>query len=488
LWKKVTPSSGVNVKTYYYLRDAQGNVMANYQHYTEEEEILFVATEHPIYGSSRIGVENRIDTLYKDGNYNPAWYNNDKCVRNLGLKSIELSNHLGNVLVTISDKKVYTLVSTNIVFEPEITTITDYYPFGSAMNTRSYSSGAYRYGFNGKELDKNEEGMGGGGSTYDYGFRIYNPALGKFLSVDPLSASYPWYTPYQFAGNIPIVAIDIDGLESKIIIQETQTDGTVKLVNTSEYSTKKVTVTAGYGAVASIDVNNKGPLGAGTYTITKNTDGTFTETWVPDEGNPVDAFTQNNVDGTRWTDNTKTDAKEMYMNRLQGRLVEAMAEDMVYNEQLKKISNPTQEQKIELSNQVKNDITVLETDNVGLKGKFATFINKEVAAKYTKNWKKKNKDIAASSADKASGHKSNYEYTGPEYCNSNYCPKYYDGDYSSTDDVGMQIGIVKEGWFDHGLEAFDVVVKENSGQKTNLGAGNAAAVKNYIEESNKPKP
>lgn len=55
--------------------------------------------------------------------------------------------------------------------------------------------------------------MGGGSSTYDYGFRIYNPNLGKFLSVDPLMKSYPWYTPYQFAGNKPIIAIDIDGLE-----------------------------------------------------------------------------------------------------------------------------------------------------------------------------------------------------------------------------------------------------------------------------------
>jgi len=70
---------------------------------------------------------------------------------------------------------------------------------------------AYRYGFNGKEKDA--EGMGGGGSTCDYGFRIYNPALGKFLSVDPLTKSYPWYTPYQFAGNKPINCIDLDGLE-----------------------------------------------------------------------------------------------------------------------------------------------------------------------------------------------------------------------------------------------------------------------------------
>jgi len=76
----------------------------------------------------------------------------------------------------------------------------------------------YRYGFNGKEKDKGEEGMGGGGSTYDYGFRIYNPGLGKFLSVYPLYKSYPWFTPYLFAGNGPILNIDVDG--NKIQVKE----------------------------------------------------------------------------------------------------------------------------------------------------------------------------------------------------------------------------------------------------------------------------
>ena len=33
------------------------------------------------------------------------------------------------------------------------------------------------------------------------------------LSVDPLTKSYPWYTPYQFTGNSPILFIDLDGLE-----------------------------------------------------------------------------------------------------------------------------------------------------------------------------------------------------------------------------------------------------------------------------------
>ena len=80
------------------------------------------------------------------------------------------------------------------------------------MVARSYSSSQqYRFGYNGKELDS--EGMCGSGATYDYGFRIYNPNIAKFLSVDPLSKSYPMLTPYQFASNSPISGIDQDGLE-----------------------------------------------------------------------------------------------------------------------------------------------------------------------------------------------------------------------------------------------------------------------------------
>ena len=68
----------------------------------------------------------------------------------------------------------------------------------------------YRYGFNGKEKDQvGEWGL----NHYDYGFRIYNPALGRFLSVDPLTRGFPELTPYQFASNTPIDGIDLDGLE-----------------------------------------------------------------------------------------------------------------------------------------------------------------------------------------------------------------------------------------------------------------------------------
>ncbi len=74
------------------------------------------------------------------------------------------------------------------------------------------TSGDYRYGFNGKEKDK--DGEIGSLTHYDYGFRIYNPGIGRFLSVDALMNKFASLTPYQFASNMPIVAIDLDGLEA----------------------------------------------------------------------------------------------------------------------------------------------------------------------------------------------------------------------------------------------------------------------------------
>ncbi|MEO6549317.1 MAG: RHS repeat-associated core domain-containing protein [Ferruginibacter sp.] len=72
------------------------------------------------------------------------------------------------------------------------------------------SSSSYRYGFNGKE---NDDEIKGDGNQQDYGMRIYDPRLGRFLSVDPITNDYPELTPYQFASNCPITGVDQDGLE-----------------------------------------------------------------------------------------------------------------------------------------------------------------------------------------------------------------------------------------------------------------------------------
>jgi RHS repeat-associated protein len=118
-------------------------------------------------------------------------------------------------------------------------TTTKHTPFTTPSRLKGhlcYSEKSYSYRFNGKELDK--EGMGGGGSTYDYGFRIYNAQLGKFLSVDPLTKSYAFYAPYQFAGNKPIVALDLDGREDIWYQYIIQNDGSYLLVGTHESVTE----------------------------------------------------------------------------------------------------------------------------------------------------------------------------------------------------------------------------------------------------------
>jgi RHS repeat-associated protein len=85
-----------------------------------------------------------------------------------------------------------------------------------AIQGRKYtSSSSYRYGFNGKENDRETVGTGSG--TQDYGLRIYNPALGRFLSTDPLQKEFAWNSSYAFAENDVIRSTDLDGAEKNFV-------------------------------------------------------------------------------------------------------------------------------------------------------------------------------------------------------------------------------------------------------------------------------
>ena len=113
-----------------------------------------------------------------------------------GNKFFELTNHLGNVLVTITDRKQQIAKNDSVIsyYEPDVATANDYYPFGMLMPGRRFSAGtSYRYGFNGKENDNDVKGEG---NQQDYGMRIYDPRVGRFLSIDPLQTKYPELTPY----------------------------------------------------------------------------------------------------------------------------------------------------------------------------------------------------------------------------------------------------------------------------------------------------
>ncbi len=92
---------------------------------------------------------------------------------------------------------------------------TDYYPFGVIMDQRSTSTAGYRYGYNGKE---NDDDVKGEGNSLDYGARIYDPRVGRWLSLDPLMAKYPGMSPYNSTANNPVLYVDQDGHDYAVFV------------------------------------------------------------------------------------------------------------------------------------------------------------------------------------------------------------------------------------------------------------------------------
>ena len=229
----------------WYVRDAQGNILSTYTNGDPSVNGGSLAqTELDVYGSSRLGIWKRmLDVEGKPVDNASAMRLVDSGYSfnfSRGNKLFELTNHLGNVLAAISDKRygVSSDDSTVAYYNPEVVSANDYYPFGMMQPGRYYTEagvGSYRYGFNGKENDNEVKGVG---NELDYGERIYDTRSGRFLSVDPLQAKYPNLTPYQFASNSPIAHIDLDGLEKYhyTFTFDKQGDTHIQLSSTEHFS------------------------------------------------------------------------------------------------------------------------------------------------------------------------------------------------------------------------------------------------------------
>jgi RHS repeat-associated protein len=103
------------------------------------------------------------------------------------------------------------------VYLPEVLSFSDYYPFLMKMPGRNNNSAGYRYQGQGQEEDNEfTEGF------LSFEYRVHDPRIGRFLSVDPLRINFPYYSPYHFASNNPIVAVDLEGLESSYRLNFTE--------------------------------------------------------------------------------------------------------------------------------------------------------------------------------------------------------------------------------------------------------------------------
>ncbi len=211
--RRLTAAPGVRsdaVASTYYVRDAQGSTLAVYgreQDYDQASGTTldvqpFTLRQQYLFGSSRLG-EVSFDRPVDAQAGPPVAY---------GTRQYELTNHLGNVTTVFSEHlREYTDYRGISFLSPEVVGHQDYLAFGLNLERSSASGGLdYRYGFNGKEIDDDGE-WGEGTTAYDYGFRIYNPGIARFLRVDPLAEAMPSSSPDSYSFNNPVTVTDPDG-------------------------------------------------------------------------------------------------------------------------------------------------------------------------------------------------------------------------------------------------------------------------------------
>ena len=165
--------------TDYYIHDASGNVMCIYRGTSN----LFKAIERPIYGTKRLGeLKQEINLTTPPSPSIPPF--------TIGMRQYELTDHLGNVMVTILDRR-QPYSSGDNTYKPYTISSTDYYPFGYPIPNRSTNIGGYRYFFNGQEGDNEVFGEGIGLAAE---FWQYDSRLGKRWNLDwiykPFASNY----------------------------------------------------------------------------------------------------------------------------------------------------------------------------------------------------------------------------------------------------------------------------------------------------------
>lgn len=241
-----------------YSYDANGNMISDqnkgiitikYNHLNLPTEIIFSGTSKKInyiYTASGVKVEKKVTngstittTDYLSG-YQYTKVNSGAVVMDFfphaeGYVACTLSgstpvynyvfnytDHLGNIRVSYTWNT--TTSSLNILEENH------YFPFGlkhTKYNRDTYeyvstgnggyntgiigrannNRGIYQYKYNGKEY-QDELGL----NMYDYGARNYDPALGRWMNIDPLAEQYRRWTPYNYVMNNPLKFTDPDGM------------------------------------------------------------------------------------------------------------------------------------------------------------------------------------------------------------------------------------------------------------------------------------
>jgi len=98
---------------------------------------------------------------------------------------------------------------------------THYDPWGLELTGLGFQAGGgvkvNRYLYNGKELldDLNL-------NLCDHGARLFDPVIGRWISIDPMAYVREWLSPYNFVQNNPLNRIDPDGRFNWVIHKDNE--------------------------------------------------------------------------------------------------------------------------------------------------------------------------------------------------------------------------------------------------------------------------